>query len=88
MIFKYLFFTFIGDLKKLSRKNTFHLLRDMSDTQRHPLNLCTDNDEVDALICIAEDWVPEDSRLQSTLSANVHSRAFFALNFRLYEYEC
>ena len=29
----------------------------MSDSQRSPLNLCPDNDEVDTLICTAEECV-------------------------------
>jgi len=35
----------------------------MSDLQRYPLNLLPDNDEVDTLICTAEDRVQGDSRL-------------------------
>ncbi len=37
--------------------------RGMSDSQRYPLNLCPDNDEVDILICISEPWELEHGKV-------------------------
>ena len=45
----------------------------MSDSLRYPLNLCPENNELDTIICIAEDSVQEVVY------------GWLALNFQLYK---
>ena len=56
----------LKELQHVISEVAFHLLRGMSDSQQYPINHCPDNNEVDTLMCIAEDWVSGDSRLQCT----------------------